>query len=364
MNRKHRQSNYCYQEQVHNSNEWEPFMFDGMELPLHQVFQLISVTEKDIDVAIKRTRDLCMYARSDENKKIGLEFLYSHGLLDELDELIATNLQTNNPDNMKWAKIYQIMNDRKRSDNSPLDIAQPMDYLNRLNDIDISGVELQCLNDFLRIFCEFDINQYRNFGTYSERLREMIQQIDDPLIRDLFSSRLDEAFAIFHWKRNEMILARKFGYRILNATKSQKKKIDIHNMMALGYLYDNYQQAMYHANEALEIAKEINSVSALQGLNNFTIPFICAYHRKTEGISSNIQSEIAHIALAKGDYKTCIEILRNAETLTPFQQYYLGKALQDEQLLQESYHRFINERSDYFYAKLPVYELRKLNAFQ
>ncbi|MCT2538276.1 AimR family lysis-lysogeny pheromone receptor [Aquibacillus koreensis] len=342
--------------------DWASFTFHGNELPLYQVFQMLKVTEKE-EIAINKMRALCLQAKSEENMRKGLEFIQVHGSMEELDALINRNLATNQRANVDWAIMYQLVNERKKYINQPnKDNMQLQELLEKVKALgEQQDVELQCLRDFLHVYCYFDMKRYSELGKFTDRLLSSIDQIKDPLIMELFTTRLDKVIVIYHWKRNEMIIARKFGYRVLNRTSSAHKKIDMHNTLALGYLFDNFQQAIYHANQAKELAENEGFTLALDRINNKTIPFIAAFHRKTEGITSNDPSEQAHLALANDDVETCVNILKTMEPLTPFQQYYLGKATRDEDLLMASYQRFMKERSDFFFARLPLLELKKLN---
>ncbi|WP_186578103.1 AimR family lysis-lysogeny pheromone receptor [Aquibacillus kalidii] len=348
---------------VNQVNTWEDFIVNNEELSLFHVFQMVKLTE-NAESALHIVRDLCLQSNSDENLRIGLEFLYSNGFLAELKQLIDINRSSQNKLNQKWAKVYQIMRNRRLKVRGNNKYEASYYYLDEINTIEADEVEIQCLRDLLRIFCYFDLKQYNKIGKYSDQVLSAIQKIDNLMLKELLAVRLDEAFVIYHWKRSEMILARKFGYRILNTTHNWRKKIDIHNLMALGFLFDSYEQAMYHAKVALEIATQQAFLPAVKGLTNFTIPFLSAYFGRTEGVSSSDKAEQAHLALARGDKETCISILSSFETLSPFQKYYLGKATQDESLLRESYHHFIHENNDYFYARLPLNELTKLKVTQ
>ncbi|ENH96294.1 hypothetical protein J416_11602 [Gracilibacillus halophilus YIM-C55.5] len=189
-----------------------------------------------------------------------------------------------------------------------------------------------------------------------------MQFVNDPLLSQLLETRLDETLFIYHWKRNEMLLSRKYGYQLLRKTYNLRKVVDIHNILAQGYLFESYEQAMHHAQAALDIATEIDSERAIYGLRNYTIPFLSAHHAKTKGITTEDQAEKAHLALANGDFEMCVQILEAFDKFTPFQQYYLGKATRDKQLLRKSYRRFIEERDDYFYAMLPLQALNQLDS--
>ncbi|WP_077623486.1 AimR family lysis-lysogeny pheromone receptor [Sediminibacillus massiliensis] len=350
-----RKEKSCNCQQDNKLNNLDRFFANGEEPAVFHVFQSLTETA-GIRNAIDLTKDFCLMASSHQNRRTGMEFLYSYGFLEELDKLIDINRHSDNELNRRWGELYWIINERRKRN------LNTKEYLKLLSGLELGELELQCLSDFLKVYAHFERKEYGMLGTYLDRLLLAVHEVQDPLLNELFSVRLDEIMLTYHWKRNEMIIARKYGYRILNTTHSSRKKIDIHNTMALGYLFDSYQQAIEHAREAKRIALQTEDLTAIQGVNNFTIPFISAYHGVTEGIETPVESETAHLALARGDYETCVRILAGFEQLSPFQQYYLGKALQDKNLLEVAYRRFIHERSDYFFARLPLLEIQRTKA--
>ncbi|UFT98981.1 AimR family lysis-lysogeny pheromone receptor [Radiobacillus kanasensis] len=331
----------------------QPFLHQETDWSMDQIFHILSASNQ-LEDAIEGMRQFCLQTNLSENMRVGLEFLYSHGFLDDLELLIEKNLASSNEQNRNWAKLYRVIfNRRKRRQ-------KPHEYLTRLSAFHVAERELICMKDMLHVYAYFELRQYGMLGNYVDRLQSMIYDIDNEMLRQLFQIKLDEIWMTYYWKRNEMIMARKYGYKILKQTFNPRKKIDIHNAMGLGYVFDSYEQAIGHARDGLHIAQDINHSPGIYGISNYTIPFISAFHRQVEGVQSNDQAEMAHIALANGDIETCVSILEAFSNLSPFQQYYLGKAKKDKHLLEESHRRFIKEQSDYFYAMMPLQELKQL----
>ncbi|WP_163539764.1 AimR family lysis-lysogeny pheromone receptor [Gracilibacillus sp. YIM 98692] len=335
------------------------FMQSKIELPLYVLYQQINMDPQEVDAM----RVACLATKSDESQRVAMEYLYSHGLLKDLQVLIDRNKKSDNFLNRKWAEVYQLFYNRRTFSKKSAKPGSPNQYLQQVQRMKIDNDEhsLQILHDLMHIYCYFDMHQYRYIGTYNDRIKERLLDLNDPLLYKLLQSRLNETLIIYHWKRNELILSRKYGYRLLEETNNLRKKMDVHNILAQGYLFESYDQAINHVHIAIDIAKELENERALFGLTNYTLPFISSYHCKTDGIETTDKAEQAHLSLAKGDVQTCIAILEAFEELTPFQQYYLGLARQDKHLLRRSYQRFIEERDDYFYAKLP---LEALHAFE
>ncbi|UOQ50224.1 AimR family lysis-lysogeny pheromone receptor [Gracilibacillus caseinilyticus] len=335
------------------------FLTRETEMPLHVVHQQL----KGHPHELQDMKEICLITKNEANLCTAMEYLYDNGLIAELKELIDKTKHAESEQLRKTSRIYQIMYNRKKLKAKQLKPDDPVYCIKYVNRIRLKDTDyrLLILRDLVQIYCYFDIHQYGKIGTFNEKIKQNLAHIKDPLQYQLFKSRLDETLFVFHWKRNEMILSRKYGYRLLTETNNIRKKIDIHNILAQGYLFESYEQAMNHICVAIEIAEQLGVERAIYGLKNYTLAFIAAYYKQTEGISSQDMAERAHIALAENDIDTCVRILEDFETLSPFQQYYLGLAKQDKHLLRTSYQRFIEERDDYFYAKLPLEALNTLD---
>lgn len=335
-------------------------IFDAdTETPLSLVYLQCKGQPNEIEIMTR----LCLETEEPVNQRIALEYLYSNGLYRELSVLIEKNRQSDNKDNQIWAKIYQILCERKRMATKQLKPATPRKYLNVIERLKVEddNYPILLLKGLIYIYTYFDSNQYGKIGTYKMRISEYLSKVRDPLLHELFRMRINEILLVYHWKRNELILSRKYGYDLLNSLSNKRKIIDVHNILAQGYLFESYEQAYSHVTGALAIAKCIQYERAIYGLTNFTLPFISSYHGETNGITTEDYAEKAHLALANGDRNTCIRLLEKIEEKTPFQVYYLGKAKKDKDLLINSYRRFIEERDDFFYARLSLEALNELD---
>ncbi|WP_058308728.1 AimR family lysis-lysogeny pheromone receptor [Gracilibacillus massiliensis] len=335
------------------------FLANDTEMPLHVIYQQLRGQCHEL----KDMTEICLATENEENQRTAMEYLYVNGLYDELKVMIDKIKYATNDVNRKSARIYQIMYERKTIAATQLKPDTPSKYIKAVNRLKINeeDITVRILKDLVHIYGYFDMHQYGKIGTFNESIKRLLIQVKDPLLYELFESRLNEALFIYHWKRNELILSRKYGYQLLKEANNPRKQIDIHNILAQGYLFDSYEQAMHHMSVAIEMAEQLSYERATYGLKNYTLPFISAYYKKTEGITSLDLAEQAHIAFAEGNNETCIEILADFEQLTPFQQYYLGQAKQDKYLLRTAYQRFIEERDDYFYARLPLEALNALD---
>ncbi|GAB2542154.1 AimR family lysis-lysogeny pheromone receptor [Gracilibacillus alcaliphilus] len=337
----------------------DKFILSEQEKPLYLIYQELENQPTEVSDMSR----ICLACEQEKNQCTAMEYLYTNGLYQELRQLLDKVKHTDSEFVSKAAKFYELMYQRKVLRKKQLKPDGPAKYLKKLSRMKVHPDDylIMLLSDLIHIYCYFDMYQYGMIGSFNENIKRNIHKVKDPLLYKLLNLRLQETLFIYHWKRNELILSRKYGYQLLQSINNPRKKIDIHNILAQGYIYESYDQAITHVNTAIEIAKEMNNARAVYGLKNYTLVFISAYHGKTEGIETEDKAEQAHLALANNQLDLCIETLESFESLTPFQMYYLGKAKRDKQLLRTSYQRFINERDDYFYAKLPLEALKTMD---
>ncbi|WP_244513620.1 AimR family lysis-lysogeny pheromone receptor [Oceanobacillus limi] len=323
------------------------------ELTLGQVILLLSHEHND-EVAIELTRKYCLQSTNNEIQKKGLEFLYINGFYDDLKELIKLNEGSEHYSNRLWAKVYQIVLARRTR-------SYPLEQMRReLQDIKTDDPELRCLIEFTIVDTYYSQLEFGQIGNLLSKQQALFDAIHDQFMLSAFNLRLYQKLFIYYWKKNELIMARKYAFRAINQTTNPITKLNMHVNLALTYTFDTYYQGMYHLKEALKIAKKHNYSKKVYGIENHNIPFLSANFNKVDGISSEDPTEQAHIEIAKGNYDKATEILQDVELNSPFKLYYMGLATQDRNMLTESYKLFIEKRNDYFFSRLPLNALKEM----
>lgn len=322
------------------------------EAPIFAVYKILS-RQYDRAQVLEYMTHFCLTSQSEENQRKGLEFLYIIGAYKDCGKLIKINEASSNPLNQQWGEIYRIVLGRKTHYNDPNEILMELARIKPLSK------EIYVIMLFLKLYAHVDLNQYGKMGNDVEAITEEMSQIRDSFLFLCYEERLDEAFFVYHFSKNELLLGRKYAFKVLNKTFNERKKAFVHNLLAISYALDSYQQAMYHVNESLRIAEEVGDTRYLESIKNHNIPFVSALNGVYEGITTNDRSEQAHLAIAKGDIQTAINILEPIEDRSPFQNYYLGKAKKDKELLTKSHQAFIRQ-GHYLFARIPLSELKKL----
>lgn len=308
--------------------------------------------EHDKDTADGLLRKFCLHSTSDEISKKGMEFLYMRGYYDDLQLLINKNKEAGNPSNRKWAAVYQLTIDQ-------MNRWYPLhEILEHAENLKTEEPELKLLIEFLKVSIYFDLNEYGRIGNFLDKQQHLVEIIEDRFLLSFFNIRLQQNMFMYYLVRNELIIARKYAFRVLNQAKNPKTKINVNINLGLSYMYETYYQGMYHLSESLKIAKKHNMHHDITIIEQNNIPFLASHFKKVEGITSTDKSEQAHIEIAKGNYAKAEEILSEIPMNSPFRMYYLGMAKQDKNILLKSYNSFIEERSDYFFSRLPLNALK------
>lgn len=310
--------------------------------------------EHDSQTVISLMRMFCLQTSSRNIMKTGMEFLYMNGFYEDLQVLIKKNLESDNPSNNQWALIYQKIIARRLNHRSPHQLLQ------EISQISTTEPELLCLIEFVKVTAYYDLKQYCKIGNLLDIHQQLFDAVEDRLLVSFFNIRLYQILLTYYLNRNEIIMARKYAYRVLNQTENVRTKAIVHIKLGLSYTFDTYAQGMYHFAEALKIARENNLPNVAHSIKNHNIPFLSAHFNYAENIVTNDKSEQAHIKIAKGNNQKAIEILNELTMDSPFQLYYMGIAKQDKDLLMQSYNYFVQKRSDYFFSRLPLNALEKI----
>ncbi|MDY0409472.1 AimR family lysis-lysogeny pheromone receptor [Paracerasibacillus soli] len=300
-------------------------------------------------------RDFCLTTMNPEFQKKGLEFLYVNGLYEDLQLLVNINIESDNPNNQNWGKVYQLILDRRTNKQSPAALIKQFTQLKN------GEPELLCVIKLSKLALYQDVKDFGNIGNFLDIQPELFDQVEDRYLLSCFQFRLHQQLFIYYWMRNELIIARKYAFRALTETNNELTKANINTNLGLTYTFDTYHQGMYHLNEAKRLFLKNNAFEYSKMIDNNNIPFLSAHFGQVDGIETNDKSEQAHIEIAKGNHEKAIKILETLPMESPFNLYYLGVAKQDKNILVRSYNYFIEKRSDYFFSRLPLNALRKLD---
>ncbi|WP_028784303.1 AimR family lysis-lysogeny pheromone receptor [Thalassobacillus devorans] len=297
------------------------------------------------------TKNYCLNAHFPrEEQAIALEFLYMNGFFEEVQELLGRG-EIEAP--YDW--FYRLLVRRK--------FGRPMSRqeVRRLKNWSQDQAAAETLRLFMLIYHHYDSKHFGSMDNYIDDIYMAMHHINKPLVKYYFQLRFDELMFQYHWKSNMGVVAKKYAYRVINSTLSPEKQSGMYHHLALVEVFDDYSAAMDHLTTSIQIAEENPLTSSLYELKERSLPFIAAFHRKTEGVKTIDPVETAHLAIAEGRMEKAEKILSSLPSLTPFQETYLGVARNDRFLLQKAYQRFKHEYGDHFFARLPFYYLKYID---
>ncbi|WP_440897952.1 AimR family lysis-lysogeny pheromone receptor [Amphibacillus sp. Q70] len=308
----------------------------------------------DIEEHPKRLKEFFLKTNDPYSLCVGLEYLLMYGYYTELDKLVERNKHHKNNQNREWAYLYELVIAKQKR------TYKRRELLEKAQRFKTDDIPLQCIQLFFMISLYFDLFEHEMLANKLDILLEKIKKVNYPVLAPLLNRRLNLVLFNHYWIRNEMILARKHGFEALDGTDNSYHLANLHINLSLSYIFESFESAKYHLNEALLIAKEKNIPRMIEIINQHNMPFIYAHFNRPDGITTPIKSEQAHLAIAKGELITAQRLLSEVTEDTPFTKYYLGRAYQDRRLLLQSYNEFLEYRRDHFFARLPLTALKKL----
>lgn len=302
----------------------------------------------------EKLKDFFLKTNDSYSQCIGLEYLLMHGYDQELLVLIDKNEKSKHQENREWAYLYQLIIAKQKRLIKHDCILEKAEKL-KSNDCNFQSIQL-----FLIVSVYIDLFENEILANRLDELQEKVNQVNHRIFSPLVNHRLRLILFNHYWKKNEIILARKYGFEALPNTINSYHLANLHINLSLSYIFDDFESTKYHLNEAYKIAKAQKFSRLINMIEHRNKPFIYAHFNKPNNITTPIKSEQAHLSIARGNLLEAQQILSEVTENTPFTKYYLGRAHQDHKLLLQSYNEFLEYRSDYFFARLPLTALKKL----
>lgn len=322
---------------------------------LSEAESLLRNQHDDEGEIIRLLMTYCMKSSHPEVQRKGLEFLYMNELYDDLQRLIHMNAVRPEKENNQWATVYQIqLNRRYKTEKT-----RPL--LDSISLIQTDDPELMCIIEFTKVNLYYDLKEYGKVADFLAKQNALFHQVQDQMFLKFLQIRLCQCLFIYYWKRNELIMARKYAYRALTYPIQPRMQTSLHINLGLTYTFETYEQGMIHFEKAIEIAETYELSRMLYILHNHNIPFLSAHFGRTDGVYTTDIAERAHLHIAAGNNDRAIELLEQTELNKPFSMYYMGLAQKKESYLIRSYDCFIERKSNFFFARLPLIALRNLS---
>ncbi|MYL21741.1 hypothetical protein GLW04_17720 [Halobacillus litoralis] len=297
-----------------------------------------------------RTRDMILadFPTHIDEQLACLEFFYMNDFFEDLAVVLHSPYI-----HQEVLPLYNLLLQRV---NTPVSKEQ----LTELQQYQCSHPSLHCLHLFLMIYAYYDLKVFTALDKYLDDCDRALASVDEPLMYYYLNQRYQELLFHHYWKTDNPILARRHAYKMINTELSPRRKSRMYFILALCQLFNGYDSAMDPLTEALAIADQYELSSFAEMIRLHTIPFISAFHNRTESVHTTDPVEQAHLDLADGRLERAREVLESLSSLTPFQESYLGYVNRDMDMLYRAYTRFITERGDHFFARVPLEYMKRL----
>lgn len=307
----------------------------------------------NVDSRIEVISKSFLKSRCLQTLKLGMEFMFVHNQFRSLQQLIIKNKHTKNKENIEWAEVYQLMlNIHYRKSTF-------FELMNKIQQFETQDPTVKTLLEFSKLMVYNNMKDYKFLGESIDKINKFVESIQDVFLVSCFRRRIDQVMFYYYRSRNELILARKISYQLLEVPLDARTRAWIHSSLAFTYLFDTYEQGIYHLDLALKITKKHKIKEHYYHLCHYSIPFYSAHFGETKNLESDAKCQQAHIEIQRGNKDKAIKLLSEIQLINPFQYYFLGLATEDINILNQSYHMFLNERNDYFHSRLPLYAIKK-----
>lgn len=303
--------------------------------------------------AVNYTYHYCLQAKTERIQKQSMEFFATHGFTEDLQRIVKQHLNAPQQTMRNWARVYQLFLDKQ------LRIISHTKLLEKVENVSIDEPELICLLSFIKMSIYFEQRRFERIGDFLMQKKHLFAMIKDRFFLLSFQLRLKQFLFTYYWVRNELIMARKIGFQILNLTIDPSTKAKVHSYLGITYLFDTYKQGMYHLKKAYFLAKR-EQLPILSTITQKYIPFFAAHFNKTKKMKTHHRSTQAYLEIARGNNQKALELLLDCSTSDPLILYYLGLAKSDQQLLKRSAQYFIKKENNFFFSRLPLIALNKL----
>lgn len=307
------------------------------------------------DHAMKKLTNHFLKTDCTEIKKIGMEFFFVHEKYKELDELIEENKQILRCSNQEWAEVYNLMLKTVKRNECLLTVANEI-YLCKTKD-----PVVKILKEFIYIYIQLKAKNYEGITTYIEKIRTLMEVVDNKFLIASFENRIDLVMFRYYWTRNEMINTRRIGFNLIKKSIPNHLKVRIHISLGLSYIFETFEQGMYHFKKALRISKKNDYCNHIYMIKNFFIPFYAAHFHRVRGKNNEFKLEENTLLVVKELEKITATLLEKRKKKTPLVYYLLGIVHQNRSYLAKSYHLYAHKCKDYYLSRLPLQALQQLS---
>lgn len=288
------------------------------------------------------------------NVKNALEYLATHGKVEELEHRIETAFFSKSSE---WVEVYTLVLDflRHQTDNETL-LCDIRDVLKRVK-----------TPELIALLYAIETNLYIRLDENKPVLRlathnlAFIESLQESYIKQSLLVRVYEQLANTSlYAMNEPETARYYAERVIRSNIGAKFSADSFTLIGMSYWFEDLDAAVENLKTAAHLYAKIGRADVADAILRKNIEVIRAYWGVgLDEVAGLDAEEVAYKRLKGGvadDEETLALIAKESDE--PFRLYYLGLATKDLTYYWQALGAFL-ARGDRFYAYLPYSELAK-----
>ncbi|SNZ04552.1 hypothetical protein SAMN05421503_0686 [Terribacillus aidingensis] len=310
---------------------------------------------------VKQTADLaarfCLQSASADVQLAGIDFLGMNFYEKELQLLIDKNKQSSHARNKSYAQLYELII-QYQIYKLPGD-----EYERQTSRVCADYPEAKALILIGKIYQHFYWSDYYILGHYLDDLQETILHIKDYMLQHMMKVRLEKLLFQYHWKRNELIIARKHSSNVLDHTYLPGQRAMQHYKMGLTFLFDDKIASFSHLAEGSKLAKQYDITFLAPLLERQVLPIVAAHFDLPHRFVTDDPYALAYIEFQLGQTGNARKRypVWKPEKQTAFYKYFYGLIYQKKDFLVDSYHQFIRQHKDFYFSRLPMYAIQDMD---
>jgi len=294
------------------------------------------------------------------NLREAMEYLSLRGEFRLLKNVVDKEKESSNCENREWAYVYDLILKRYTSNIPPIEWFRSIEKVNRT----AKTLEMKILTEILLCQALYQNRNYRSLFDHLKELEIEINKIKNKFIKNSFTVRYKEALSVISLQSGRVDDSRRASKELL-AIYEEDNSFVIPMITALGkvgesFIFDNYELAKKYLEEGINYLSTYSDegLGKKRGMFQYTLNFLKMFHwRDLEGLEETLGDiELSYYRFKQGNHKEAERLLLankdSGEVSTPFENFYLGLARNDKDLIKKSLELF-EESGNIFYSKLP-----------
>lgn len=294
------------------------------------------------------------------NLREAMEYLSLRGEFGLLKNVVDKEKESSNCENREWARVYDLILKRYTSNILPIEWFRSIEKINRT----AKTLEMKILTEILLCQALYQNRNYRSLFDHLKELEIEINKIKNKFIKNSFNVRYKEALSVISLQSGRVEDSRRASKELL-AIYEEDNSFVIPMITALGkvgesFIFDNYELAKMYLEEGINFLSRYSDegLGKKRGMFQYTFNFLKMFHwRDLEGLEETLGDiELSYYRFKQGNHKEAERLLLankdSGEVSTPFENFYLGLARNDKDLIKKSLELF-EESGNIFYSKLP-----------